>query len=76
MEKSGLGVKDIIQYSESSKIKDGAYGTNHSNKLADVINVPWARLLEIIGVDFISWNCSLGNIIKKIIEQDLNGSHR
>ena len=71
-----MSPEDGKHHIERQKVVDGADGTNVNHEVANELDIPVARLSDKAGIHVISGNGHLGEIIEKIVEQDLRGKHR
>src|SRR5207247_7593226 len=61
---------------EGQKVINGADGTNVNHEVANELDIPMARLSDEAWVHVVGRNRYLGEIIQKIVEQDLSRQHR
>src|SRR5437879_6324576 len=76
MEQWFMSLKQGQHCIEGQKVINGADGTNVDHEVANELDVPVTRLSDKAGIHIIGGNSHLGEIIKKIVEQDLRGQHR
>ncbi|MPM86411.1 hypothetical protein SDC9_133500 [bioreactor metagenome] len=71
----GPGIEDVDHYKESDVIKDRADGSNKDNELAQFTNGPFARPLDPFCIYGITGDGDLRDIVKQVVDQDLDGQH-
>jgi hypothetical protein len=64
------------QNEESQKVKKGTDRPYHDHEVTDECHVPVSRATQIVSVHAVQRDRNLGNVIKKVVQQDLQRQHR
>ena len=70
-----IRVEEMQQHIEGQEIKDRADGSDEHHEIANQADIPLLGLDQVCLVDVVGRNRELGQVVKKIIEQDLRGKH-
>ena len=72
----GDAAEEIEHEEEGGVVEDRAHRPDENHELLDVLDVPLARLLQVLVVDAVGGDPHLREVVEQVVDENLDGRHR